>query len=299
MATLIPVTKVIPNPNQPRTAFDKTRLAELAETIKIAGVIQPVPVEDNGDGTYTLIDGERRWRACKLAGLETIPVEIRSRSNHGGRELLLTALIANIQREDMDPLDEGEAYQKLRDEHGMKWSEIAAKTGKYVTWVQGRAMLTRLEPEIKEMIRSQRMSASPEVARALLAIPDSQARIELAKQASEKDMTWRQIIAAAKKLAEILAEQKEQPALSPGKVPMSPAMRLARKQSKQDFDDETPPAKEWDALARRGILPPWQMIVNGSRHTCESCALYSMAGDATCRDCPAVELIKWMVVNHV
>lgn len=296
MATLIPVTKVTPSPKQPRTVFDPVSLAELAESIKENDVIQPIVVEDNGDGSYTLVGGERRLRACKLLGRDTIPAEIRARSNHGGRELLVMGLVENIQREDMNPMDEAEAYQQLRDAYRMTWADISIKTGKNSSQIQQRALLTKLDPEIKELIRAGKFPGAPEIARALLAIPNSEARIKLAKAASQRGMTWKQIKAAANKFAEAYASTQAE-SQDGANIKASPAMRLAHKQTRGSFDDNTPPSKDWDVLARQGIVPPWKTLANATKGTCEACSLVSMASDATCRDCPAVELVKRMV-NH-
>jgi ParB family chromosome partitioning protein len=287
MAHTIPVKKIIPNPNQPRTVFNEASLAELAESIRANGLIQPIVVEDNGDGTYTLVGGERRLRAHQLLGESSIQAEIRARSNHGGRELLIMGLVENIQREDMNPMDEAEAYLRLREDYGMTWAAISNQLGKNATWIQQRALLTKLDPEIKELIRDNKLTSSPDVARALLAIPSAEARVKLARSAADRQMTWKQIVAVAKKLEATFAAE-------PSSDLATLSLALARKGTGKYFSDITPP-ENWDALASAGVFPRWKSVTQASQKTCEACSLRSMANDATCRDCPAVELIKRMV----
>jgi len=287
MATSIPVSKVFPNPKQPRTVFDDASLAELASSIRENGLIQPIVVEDNKDGTYTLVGGERRLRAHKLAGLETINAEIRARSNHGGRELLVLGLVENIQREDMNPMDEAEAYQSLRDEYGMKWHEIGKALGKHTASIQSRAILTKYDPEIQELIRAGKFTPHPDVCRAILDIPEKAVRLEFVKQTHQKKMTIAQMVPAAKRMAAILAAPKP-------KAGTCPAMRFARKNSRIDFDEDTPPSG-WNALQQAGSAPPWKLVAETTKAVCKACSLSSMASDVTCRECPMVDFIVKVV----
>jgi|GEM_PF-1455493 ParB family chromosome partitioning protein len=290
----IPVTKIMRNPQQPRTVFDKDSLAELAQSIKETGLIQPIVVEDNGDGTYTLVGGERRWRAHQLLGRETIEANIRERSNHNGRELLVMGLVENVQRDDMNAMDEGEAYQRLHDEHGMDWADIGKQVGKSTSALQQRALLTKLDPEIKEMIRRGEFTGMSSVARALLAIPDGKSRVELARQARAGKFTWRQVIGAAERMARAIAEQQKEKD-KPADKRNSPAMRQALKKSRRDdFDEETPPSG-WDALKQAGTVPEWSKVSGASQAVCKSCSLSSMANDVTCNECPLVEFIVRVV----
>lgn len=287
MATSIPVSKVYPNPKQPRKTFNEASLAELASSIQENGLIQPIVVEDNGDGTYTLVGGERRLRAHKLAGLATINAEIRARSNHGGRELLVLGLVENIQRENMNPMDEAEAYQRLHSEFGMKWHEIGKAMGKHTTAIQARANLTKYDPEIQELVRAGKFTHLPDVCRAILSIPGKANRLEFVSQARQKKMTTAQMTEAAKRLAAILAAPKP-------KSGNFPAMRQAQKRSKATFDEDTPPSG-WDALQQVGKVPPWQTVTETTRAVCKACSLASMASDVTCRECPMVEFLVQVV----
>jgi ParB/RepB/Spo0J family partition protein len=250
-------------------------------------LLQPIVVEDNGDGSYTLVGGERRLRAHRLAGLPTIPAEIRPRSNHGGRELLVMGLVENIQRENMNPMDEAEAYQRLHDEYGMTWAEVAKKVGKHPSGIQQIAMLTGYDPEIKDLVRQGKFTHLSDVCRAVMNIPDRDARLELVKESMLHRMTIRQIVAYAKKVAEVLSAPKAE-------AGTFPAMQQAQGRSKEVFDEHTPPSR-WDALQQADMVPPWETVTETARAVCKACALASMASDATCRDCPMVEFIVQVV----
>jgi ParB family chromosome partitioning protein len=287
----IPVTKIIRNPQQPRTEFNPDSLAELAQSIETTGLIQPIIVEDNGDGTYTLVGGERRLRAHQLLGREIIEANVRARSNHGGRELLVMGLVENVQREDMNPIDEAEAYQRLRDEFDMPWADISKKIGKGVSAMQQRALLTKLDPEIKELIRAGKFPAGSSVARALLDIPNPAARIDLVREAVRRDMTWKQILFSAKRMVEMIAAAQTQPK---PEDKTSPAMCLARKKSHREFDNDEAP-NGWNALAQIGTLPTWKALSTTTEATCSACSLSAMASAVTCRDCPLVEMLARLV----
>ena len=122
-----PVDKLVPNENQPRQSFDNSKLEDLTESVRSKGVIQPLVVRALGDGRFQIVAGERRWRASKLAGLKRVPVVVKDLS---GTEMLEIALIENIQREDLNPLEEAEAYRQLIEEHGLTQDGLAKRVGK-------------------------------------------------------------------------------------------------------------------------------------------------------------------------
>jgi ParB family chromosome partitioning protein len=287
-STLIPVTKISPNPNQPRTVFDHESLAELAQSIAENDLLQPVPVEDNGDGTYTLVGGERRWRAFQRLGREFIPADIRAKSNHGGRELLIYALIENLQRVDMNPVDEGEAYQRLATEYGMTQAEIGIKVGKGQAIVSHRMQFARLDDETKQLYRHGRLPADTELVRLLLQM-DAPKRAQVAHKMAEKRMTGRQAIGMLKRL---------QAMQSAGRVHLdgaqSPAMRLAQRKSGHDFDEKRPPSG-WNALRQVGKVPPWASVTESVTTACQACAMASAANEAICGECPLVDFLDKLV----
>jgi len=164
-AAEIPIARVSPNPHQPRQAISEESLVELVASIREHGVIQPLVVTQIGDD-YRLIAGERRWRAAQLAGLATIPAIIKETTP---QEMLELALVENLQRADLSPLEEAGAYRQLMDEFGLTQEEVAERVGKSRTAVANTIRLLRLPEDIKEALASDRISEGH--ARALLALP--------------------------------------------------------------------------------------------------------------------------------
>jgi len=161
----VPIEQIRPNRYQPRRHFDPDRLAELAQSIKDSGLIQPIIVSKLNDTEYELIAGERRLQACKLAGLTSIPVFIKNVSD---REQLLLAIIENVQRENLTPLEEANAYQRLLDEFSLTHTEISQIIGKDRTTITNTLRLQKLPPTIQEMIANKRLT--PGHARAILSV---------------------------------------------------------------------------------------------------------------------------------
>ena len=195
----LPADKLIPNPVQPRKNFDEIELNELADSIKTYGIIQPVIAADAGDGTYIIIAGERRTRAAKLAGLKTVPVIIRSYTDQKRMEI---SLIENIQRSDLNPIEEAAAYKNLMDYSGLSQDELAAKVGKNRSTVANALRLLKLPVEIQKNIEEG--NVSPGHARALLSITDAKAREKLFREILTGNLTVRQ----AEKKASSLGEKK-------------------------------------------------------------------------------------------
>lgn len=160
----VSVDQIRPNPFQPRRSFAPERLEELAESIRARGVLSPVILRRWGDG-YELVAGERRWRAAKAAGLKTIPALIQEVSSD---EVLEIALIENLQREDLNPLEEAEAYQRLMQEHGLTQEEISRRVGKDRASIANTLRLLNLPPQLKEDLLAGRITMGH--ARALLAL---------------------------------------------------------------------------------------------------------------------------------
>jgi len=170
----LPVDKLVPNPGQPRKNFDETELKELADSIKTYGIIQPVIAADAGDGTYIIIAGERRTRAARLAGLETVPVIIRDYTDQKRLEI---SLIENIQRTDLNPIEEAAAYKNLMDFSKLSQDELAVRIGKNRSTVANALRLLKLPVEIQKSIEEGKVSSGH--ARALLSVTDTKARDKL------------------------------------------------------------------------------------------------------------------------
>lgn len=159
------VDSIVPNPRQPRTVFDQDALDELAESIREHGVLQPLVVRPKTEGTYELIAGERRLRAAKLAGVKTVPIILRSASNQDSLEL---AIIENVQREDIGPLEKARAYRRLMDEFGLTQEQVSQKVGKARASVANTVRLLRLPELIQQGLDSGLISEGH--AKALLAL---------------------------------------------------------------------------------------------------------------------------------
>ncbi len=182
----IGIERIKPNPNQPRNHFDETAFRELVSSVKEVGVVQPVVVRPVEDG-YELIAGERRWRAARETGLDNIPAIIRAASD---AESLEIALIENLQREDLNAIEEANAYLYLARVFSLKQEEIARKVGKKRATVANIMRLLQLDPEVQQMIVDGQISSGH--ARALLAIEDKGQRLRIAGKIVEKGLTVRQ-----------------------------------------------------------------------------------------------------------
>lgn len=183
------------NPAQPRKNFDPTALQELATSIKNYGVIQPIVVKKKGD-RYLIIAGERRFRACKLAGVKTIPAVVRDYTDSQIKEI---ALLENIQREDLNPMETATCMQELLKDYGWTQEELSEKLGKSRPAVTNTLRLLSLCPEVQDMIRSGKLSAGH--ARCLVVVQDKDVQIRLANMAITKRITVRDMEKAIKELS--------------------------------------------------------------------------------------------------
>lgn len=183
----VPVNQIRPNPSQPRTHYDEETLRGLARSIIEVGLLQPVVVQETDDG-FTLISGERRWRAAQLAGLQNIPAILRQADETGA---LTQALIENLQREDLTPLEEASAYRNLINQHGLTQQEVAHRVGKGRATVANSIRLLRLPPPILELLETAQLTAGH--ARALLSVSDPKYATHIAKRAVAEGWTVRQV----------------------------------------------------------------------------------------------------------
>lgn len=182
----IPIDQIQVNPYQPRRQFDVGKLQELAESIRQVGVIQPITVRRLGN-VYELVAGERRWRAAKLANMQTIPGIIREYTD---REVAQAALIENIQRQDLNPLEEAYAYQQLIAEFDIKQDELAAQLGKSQSTIANKIRLLNLSSPVKNLLVSGKLNERQ--GRALLRVKDDACQLELAQLAVEQAMNVQQ-----------------------------------------------------------------------------------------------------------
>jgi len=183
----LPVSKLVPNPGQPRKNFDETELQELADSIKTYGIIQPIIAADTGDGAYIIIAGERRTRAAKLAGLDTVPVIIR---NYTDQKRLEISLIENIQRSDLNPIEEAAAFKNLMDFSNLSQDELAVRVGKNRSTVANALRLLKLPIEIQKSIEEGKVSSGH--ARALLSVIDTKLRDKLYREILTNEVSVRE-----------------------------------------------------------------------------------------------------------
>ena len=181
----VPANAIAPNPKQPRSRFDDDTLKELAASIREVGILQPIVVRRTGQG-YEVVTGERRLRAAKLAGLATVPVVLRDSDD---ADLLREALIENIHREDLNPIELGEAFRQLLDELGLKQEELADRVGVSRSHIANTIRLLALPFEVQQLLTDERISAGH--ARALLALGDQEAITSLSLRVAAEDLSVR------------------------------------------------------------------------------------------------------------
>lgn len=185
--TMVKIAKVEPNRHQPRKNFDEDALQELADSIKQFGLLQPILVQDR-KGYYEIIAGERRWRAAKLAGLKEVPVIVRNYSN---QEIVEISLIENIQREDLNPIEEAQAYKRLLEEFHLKQDEVAERVSKSRTAVTNSMRLLKLCDNVQQMIIDDMLSTGH--ARALIPIEDEELQLQLAQRIFDEKLSVREV----------------------------------------------------------------------------------------------------------
>lgn len=195
-AVQIPIDAIVRNPRQPRQSFKENELEELAASIREHGIIQPLIVSPGQGGTYTLIAGDRRWQAGRRAGLNTVPVVIRVASD---QQLLELALIENVQRADLNAIEEAEAFQHLAKEFGMSHEAIASRVGKSRVAVTNTIRLLEASSAVKQALVDARISEGH--ARALLALGSARAQENLLQRVVNLDLSVRQTELLARKLS--------------------------------------------------------------------------------------------------
>ena len=192
--TIVKITKVEPNRDQPRKNFDEDALQELADSIKQFGLLQPIMVQDRKDH-YEIIAGERRWRAAKLAGLKEVPVIIR---NYTEQEIVEISLIENIQREDLNPIEEAQAYKRLLTEFNLKQDEVAERVSKSRAAVTNSIRLLKLCDKVQKMVIDEMITTGH--ARALLAVEDPEEQYTLAQKIFDEKLSVRDVEKLVKNL---------------------------------------------------------------------------------------------------
>lgn len=269
------IDKILPNPVQPRRVFEADEMRALAESIREVGLIHPVVVVKSGDW-FVLVDGERRYRACRSLGMTEIEVVVREEIPE--QDMLVQALVANVQRADLNPIEEARAYQVMRDKMGMNQMEISRKTGTNLVRVSHRLSLLELPIELQDLIQSGEIPVDKRVVKVILSLPEEY-RMEFARKIAGREMSIRQIQDAGNRLQEMLATSASRERMD------VPAVDLA---------DPGHVKPGWDMLAQAGVLPVWRIVVDSARKTCKECGWGDLASREVCKDCPAVQFVSLM-----
>ncbi len=182
------INDIMPNPNQPRKHFDETALNELAASIRVHGIIQPIVLNESDDGKYMIIAGERRWRAAKIAGLETVPAYIRRFTEKQVKEI---SIIENLQREDLNPIEAAKAIKQLMEEYKLTQEAVAERIGKSRSVIANTVRLLTLPVEVVDLIEMNKLSAGH--AKILVALTDPIEQIKIATVAVNKKLSVREI----------------------------------------------------------------------------------------------------------
>lgn len=217
----LPISKVEPNAGQPRTNFDDVTLMELADSIKTYGIIQPITVRKLDSGYYQIIAGERRWRAARHAGLTEVPVRVIEADDRRATEL---ALVENLQRDDLNSIEEARGFKLLIDEYGLTQDEVAQSVGKSRPAVANALRLLGLDEKVMELVEAGDLSAGH--ARALLPIKTPAGQLSAARTVMEKNLSVRQTEVLAARICKDMEEQKP---LSPGGIQVNYIEEVERK----------------------------------------------------------------------
>jgi ParB family chromosome partitioning protein len=215
----VDIERILPNSHQPRKTFDEEALNELANSIRAHGVVQPLVVRPLDDGFFQLIAGERRWRAAQRAGLIRVPVVVRDTDEHDALEI---ALIENLQREDLNPMEEAHAYERLIVEFGLTQEEVAKRVGKNRATIANMLRLLRLPPEVQQWLRENQLSTGH--AKALLSLSDLTAIIDSAKKIIQGNYSVRQAEALVSRHGKKSGVQDDSPDSAP---PVDPNVKAA------------------------------------------------------------------------
>jgi ParB family chromosome partitioning protein len=212
----VAVGSITPNPRQPRRTFDEEALEELAASITEVGLLQPVVVRKLGEGKYELVMGERRWRASQRAGLEFIPAIVRETPD---TDMLRDALLENLHRQQLDPLEEAAAYQQLLDDFGATHEQLAQKVGRSRPHISNTLRLLNLPPGVQKRVAAGVLSAGH--ARALLSLADPQAQERLAQRIVDEGLSVRSV----EEIVLLGGDKPEKPPRRPTAKPVAPALR--------------------------------------------------------------------------
>jgi ParB/RepB/Spo0J family partition protein len=289
----IPVALIAPNPKQPRKRFDPQELEDLTASVKEHGVIQPLLVcPANQDGIHILIAGERRLRAAKGAQLKTVPAVIRVVT---ADDLAVLALVENVVRDDMSPVEEGDAYLELRRK-GKSNSEIARMIGTNDVRVGHCINCASLPDRTRELVHAGALYRSNNLISVMIEIAaiDSAACNDLAMEIAKKQPGLK----AAKRSAEGVLAYLQNLSVKKNKSRSRPApvLEVASFIAKTDIDEEEP--QGWNVLQQAGHVPQWKMLAQAAVDVCKKCELHDIASSQMCSACTAAQMLAAMATLH-
>ncbi|HEX7473658.1 MAG TPA: ParB/RepB/Spo0J family partition protein [Candidatus Limnocylindrales bacterium] len=246
----LPLDRIVPNPEQPRVTFIQETIDELAASIREHGVLQPVLVRPIGPGQFQLVAGERRWRASQRAGLTTIPAMIEEIDDETALEI---AIIENLQREDLSPLDEATMYDKMIREHGYSIRKLAEKLGKDKGYLENRLRLADAPPEVRELVSLRKDTLSH--AYELLKISDPRKRRRLAEQVARGELSL-------VKLRERVEGRRTRPVAEPDATEAAPVAPTPARDAATDSSGAWPGARSGAALTDESLVTAKQLLVD-------------------------------------
>lgn len=269
----IRVDSIVPNPEQPRLEFDQDELESLAQSIEEDGLQYPIKVEEVGNH-YILIDGERRWRAHHLLGRVEIEAYIEpSKNGSGSKDRLVRALITNMQRAELNSIEQARAFQKLQN-LGYQIDEIASKAGLSISAVCMRLGLLKLDEPIQQLYMRQALPLHGQVTAALLSLPDAEMRVKMAGTFAKNRTPIRLILSICTRMARAKGPYAKQ------QIHSKEAQQLKAK------------GGHWSMIQQADLIEMPAFYQKAAEDTCGHCALYDGACPGICKDCPAVELLK-------
>ena len=303
---LLGTSALVPNPQQPRRIFDHDALLGLGNSMKESGQIHPLIVDDVGDGTYIVVDGERRWRAAELVGIPELMAVIRHpvEQNADARQLV-EALVTSTQREELSPVEFARACGKLR-KMGLTNRAIADKIGTYTERIRMSLRLLDLNEELLQLVDTGKLPKDPRVVDALLSIEDSNIRVKLGAKLARSGIGIVAIVNACKRLNESLQNQTK------AQTEDVPALALAKRAVHRTDNKAT---AKWEVVrsAAKGMCdacdanprtpgapePAWWLITQATVSTCKECSMRKSAVNkdlSICKECPAVALLQRLAV---
>jgi ParB/RepB/Spo0J family partition protein len=281
----IPLDHIVPNPDQPRKSFDKTELDNLAQSIRQYGILQPILVEEAPDGMYILHDGERRTRAARQAGLIDIPAQILpSKNGRGSQERLIHALIANLQRCDLNPIEEAHAFNQLKIKDNLTVRQLSIQTGIHETRIGNSLQLLKLDQPIQDLIERGQFTHLSNLIKMILDIPDDAARVDLCKKLAARGV-GKNIKAVQNSAVLLIKKLNSEMPFPDDKVP---GLELIQQKAN---------LPKWDMLYQAGKVPSWGVIYKAAVETCNNCPRRPAASEANCAKCTAAVLLSEIIAK--